>query len=151
MPHVLERAKARLARIAAFRQSLLRAACSGPLTRVQAKPRPFVAHMCYIGPIPATGAPMSTTTIRLPDALKARIAKAAEAAGTTSHNFILEAIAEKADRAEQRAEFHALANQRYAQFLDSGKSIPWDEARAWLKQRLDDKSARRPAARKQAG
>ncbi|UYC14309.1 hypothetical protein [Xanthomonas sp. CFBP 8445] len=30
---------------------------------------------------------MSTTTIRLPDALKARIAKAAEAAGTTSHNF----------------------------------------------------------------
>lgn len=36
---------------------------------------------------------MGTTTIRLPDALKARVAKAAEAAGTTAHNFILEAIA----------------------------------------------------------
>ena len=37
---------------------------------------------------------MTTTTIRLPDELKARIAKAAKQAGTTSHNFILEAIAD---------------------------------------------------------
>jgi predicted transcriptional regulator len=93
---------------------------------------------------------MSTTTIRLPDALKARIAKAAEAAGTTSHNFILEAIAEKAEQAERRAEFHALADQRYAQFLDSGESIPWEDARAWLKERIAGKRLKRPAARKQA-
>ena len=93
---------------------------------------------------------MSTTTIRLPDALKVRIAKAAEAAGTTSHNFILEAIAEKAERAEERAAFLALADQRYAQFLDTGESIPWEDARAWLKQRLAGKRAKRPAARKQA-
>ncbi len=93
---------------------------------------------------------MSTTTIRLPDALKARIAKAAEAAGTTSHSFILEAIAEKAEQAERRAEFHALADQRYAQFLDSGESIPWEDARAWLKQRIAGKRVKRPAARKQA-
>ena len=93
---------------------------------------------------------MSTTTIRLPDALKARIAKAAEAAGTTSHNFILEAIAEKAEQAEQRAAFHALADQRYAQFLETGESIPWEDARAWLKQRLAGKRVKRPAARKQA-
>lgn len=93
---------------------------------------------------------MSTTTIRLPDALKARIAKAADAAGTTSHNFILEAIAEKAELAEQRAAFHALADQRYAQFLETGESIPWEDARAWLKRRLVGKRAKRPAARKQA-
>ena len=93
---------------------------------------------------------MSTTTIRIPDALKARVAKAAEAAGTTSHNFILEAIAEKADLAEQRADFHAVADQRYAQFLETGESIPWEDARAWLKQRLAGKRVKRPAARKQA-
>jgi predicted transcriptional regulator len=93
---------------------------------------------------------MSTTTIRLPDALKARIAKAAEAAGTTSHNFILEAIAEKAEQAERRAEFHALADQRYAQFLETGESIPWEDACAWLKQRIAGKRVKRPAARKQA-
>jgi predicted transcriptional regulator len=93
---------------------------------------------------------MSTTTIRLPEALKARIAKAAEAAGTTSHNFILEAIAEKADLAEQRADFHALADQRYAKFLETGESIPWEDARAWLRQRLAGKPVKRPAARKPA-
>jgi uncharacterized protein (DUF1778 family) len=93
---------------------------------------------------------MSTTTIRLPDALTALIAMAAEAAGTTSHNFILEAIAEKAEQTERRAEFHALADQRYAQFLDSGESIPWEDARAWLKQRIAGKRVKRPAARKQA-
>lgn len=91
---------------------------------------------------------MSTTTIRLPDELKARIADAAKQAGTTSHNFILEAIAEKADLVEQRAAFHALADQRYTQFLESGKSIPWEEARVYLKDRLARKTVKRPAARK---
>jgi predicted transcriptional regulator len=93
---------------------------------------------------------MSTTTIRLPEDLKARIAQAAEAAGTTSHNFILEAIAEKAALAEQRADFHAVADQRYAQFLESGESIPWEQARIYLKQRLAGKRVKRPLARKQA-
>ena len=91
---------------------------------------------------------MSTTTIRLPDALKARIAKAAEAAGTTSHNFILEAIAEKAELAERRAEFHALADQRWAEFLETGESIPWEEARAYFKARVAGRDAKRPVARK---
>ena len=93
---------------------------------------------------------MSTTTIRLPDALKARIAKAAEAAGTTSHNFILEAIAEKAELAERRADFHAEAERRWAEFLETGESIPWEEARAWLQQRMAGKRVKRPVARKQA-
>ncbi|MDQ3525838.1 MAG: DUF1778 domain-containing protein [Luteimonas sp.] len=91
---------------------------------------------------------MSTTTIRLPDELKARVAEAAKQAGTTSHNFILEAIAEKAELAAQRAAFHALADQRYAQFLESGKSIPWEEARTYLKSRLAGTAVRAPVARK---
>ena len=91
---------------------------------------------------------MSTTTIRLPEELKARIARAAKAAGTTSHNFILEAIAEKAEQAEQRAAFHAVADQRYAEFLETGDSIPWDEARTYLKQRLAGQRGKRPVARK---
>lgn len=90
---------------------------------------------------------MSTTTIRLPDELKARIAEAAKRAGTTSHNFIVEAIAEKADSTERRAAFHALADQRYADFLESGKSISWEEARSYLKDRVAAKNMKRPVAR----
>lgn len=91
---------------------------------------------------------MSTTTIRLPAELKARVAEAAKQAGTTSHNFILEAIAEKTNLAASQAEFHAVADQRYAEFLESGKSIPWEEARAWLKGRVAGQAMKRPRARK---
>lgn len=91
---------------------------------------------------------MSTTTIRLPAELKARVAEAAKQAGTTSHNFILEAIAEKTDIAARRAEFHAVADQRYAEFLESGKSVPWAEARTWLKARAAGQAVKRPKANK---
>lgn len=91
---------------------------------------------------------MRTTTIRLPEDLKARVAKAAEAAGTTSHNFILEAIAEKADLAERRADFHAQADQRWTEFLENGESIPWDEMRRYLMDRVQGRAAPRPVARK---
>ncbi|KQQ82918.1 CopG family transcriptional regulator [Xanthomonas sp. Leaf131] len=91
---------------------------------------------------------MSTTTIRLPDALKVRIAKAAEAAGTTSHNFILEAIAEKAEQTERRADFHEEAERRWAEFLETGESIPWEEMRRYLMERIQGKDTPRPVPRK---
>ena len=93
---------------------------------------------------------MSTTTIRLPEELKARVTAAAKRAGTTSHNFILEAIAEKADQEERRGEFHDTAERRYAEIVASGKTIPWTEMRRYLENRLAGKKARRPAARKLA-
>ncbi|MHB1058158.1 MAG: DUF6290 family protein [Rhodanobacter sp.] len=93
---------------------------------------------------------MSTTTIRLSDDLKARIAEAAKRAGTTSHNFILEAIAEKAEQAECRADFDAAAEQRYARIVESGKTISWDDMRGYLQDRIAGRTARRPASRKLA-
>ena len=90
---------------------------------------------------------MSTTTIRLPEELKTRVAEAAKQAGTTPHGFILEAIEEKAALAESRADFHALADQRYVQFLESGESVPWEDARSYLKARLAGSAAKRPRAR----
>ena len=91
---------------------------------------------------------MSTTTIRLPEDLKVRLTAAAKRAGTTSHNFILEAIAEKTAQTERRDAFHALAEGRYAQFIADGKTIPWNEMRSYLEARLTGKSMPRPLARK---
>ena len=93
---------------------------------------------------------MPTTTIRLPKDLKARVAAAAKRAGTTSHSFILEAIAEKAEQEERRADFNRVAEERYARVVASGKTIPWNEMRGYLEDRLADKTAKRPAARKLA-
>lgn len=91
---------------------------------------------------------MSTTTIRLPKDLKARVAAAAERAGSTPHGFILEAIAEKTDRAERRAEFHNVAEKRYSGLLASGKTIPWEKMRSYLEARVAGRRAARPRARK---
>ncbi len=93
---------------------------------------------------------MSTTTIRIPDDLKTRVAKAAGRAGTTPHNFILEAIAEKAEQAERRAEFDAVAERRYARIVETGKTIPWNEMRSYLEGRVAGKAVKHPAARKLA-
>ena len=93
---------------------------------------------------------MSTTTIRLPEALKARVAAAAKRAGTTAHGFILEAIAEKTDDTERRTDFHRTAEERYARIIASGKTIPWSEMRDYLRSRIAGGRARRPRARKLA-
>lgn len=93
---------------------------------------------------------MSTTTIRLPANLKARVAAAAERSGTTAHSFILEAIAEKAEQAERRAAFYDLADQRYGKMLATGKTIPWAQMRRYLELRSAGKPAARPKARKPA-
>lgn len=91
---------------------------------------------------------MSTTTIRLPEDLKARVTVAAKRAGTTSHNFILEAISEKADQQERQADFNGLADKRYARIVATGKTISWNEMRGYLESRLAGKVATRPVARK---
>jgi predicted transcriptional regulator len=93
---------------------------------------------------------MSTTTIRLPEELKSRVAAAAKRAGTTAHSFILEAIAEKAEQEERRADFNRVAEERYASIVATGKAIPWNEMRGYLEDRLTGKTAKRPAARKLA-
>ncbi|MFA7346384.1 MAG: hypothetical protein WCZ86_01360 [Desulfurivibrionaceae bacterium] len=93
---------------------------------------------------------MSTTTIRLPEDLKARVAAAAKRVGMTPHGFILEAIAEKTEQENLRADFDAVAEERYARIVASGKTIPWEQMRGYLEERLAGKAAKRPAARKLA-
>lgn len=93
---------------------------------------------------------MSTTTIRLPDRLKARVAAVAKRAGKTAHSFILEAIAERTDQEERRRDFHEVAEKRYAGIVATGETIPWREMRAYLGSRLAGKKPRRPGARKLA-
>ena len=93
---------------------------------------------------------MSTTTIRLPEDLRVRLKEAAERAGTTAHSFILDAIAEKTEHAERRSDFESLANSRYAKIIASGKTIPWNEMRQYLDDRVQGKKAARPSARKLA-
>ncbi len=91
---------------------------------------------------------MSTTTIRIDDDLKARVAAAAQRAGKTAHAFILEAISQTVEQVELDNAFNAIADRRWAKLQASGKAVPWDDAKAYLAARARSEPARKPAARK---
>lgn len=91
---------------------------------------------------------MTTTTIRLEDELKARVAAAAEREGKTAHAFILDAIAQTVEQAERDEEFQRVAEVRWSKLLDTGKSVPWGDAKAYLGARALGGRARKPTARK---
>jgi len=93
---------------------------------------------------------MPTTTIRLPEELKTRVARLAKRAGITTHALIVEAIGEKAREMEQRQEFVEEAESRYGDILANGKTIPWSEMRRYLEARTEGAAPRRPRPRKLA-
>lgn len=91
---------------------------------------------------------MTTTTIRIEDELKTRVAAAAERAGKTSHAFILEAIERTVEQVELEDAHHRVADERWARVLAAGKTVPWDDAKAYLQARAGGERPRKPQARK---
>ena len=89
---------------------------------------------------------MSTTTIRIEDDLKARVAAAAQQAGKTAHAFILDAISQTVEQVDLENAFNAVADQRWAKIQASGKTVPWEDARAYLAARANGEPARKPSA-----
>jgi predicted transcriptional regulator len=91
---------------------------------------------------------MTTTTIRIADDLKARVTAVAERAGKTAHAFILDAIAQTVEQAEQEEAFHRLADERWTKILATGRTVPWDDAKPWIEARSRGERPRKPVARK---
>jgi predicted transcriptional regulator len=91
---------------------------------------------------------MTTTTIRIEDELKARVAAAAERAGKTAHAFILDAIAQTVEQVELDDAFRRVADTRWAHLLTTGKTVPWDDAKAYLEARARGERPRKPLPRK---
>jgi predicted transcriptional regulator len=91
---------------------------------------------------------MTTTTIRIEDELKARVAAAAEQAGKTAHAFIVDAIAQTVEQVELDDAFHRVADTRWSHLLTTGKTVPWDDAKAYLEARARGERPRKPLPRK---
>jgi predicted transcriptional regulator len=87
-------------------------------------------------------------SLRLPDAVKRRIAKLARQQDVTPHGFMLEAIREKVEAEEARAAFLAEAQRRLARMKKAGTGIPADEAFEYLQRRAAGERAERPKPRK---
>jgi len=94
---------------------------------------------------------MPTTTIRLPEDLKGRIAQAAARNDTSPHAFMLDALAESVAADERRQAFVDTAERRYGNIIATGMTIPWSEMRSYLEDRVADRPTTRPRARRSIG
>jgi predicted transcriptional regulator len=90
---------------------------------------------------------MTTTSLKLPDELKARAASAAKTRGITTHAFMLEAIRGATAATEQRAEFVAAAQEARRDMLHSGKGYAADEVHQYLHAKASGAPAPRPKAK----
>ena len=89
---------------------------------------------------------MTTTSLKLPDDLKARAAAAAERLGVTPHAFMVEAIRQAAAAAEERARFIAAAKAARRAALKQGTGFDADEVHDYIRARAAGVPGRRPKA-----
>ncbi len=87
---------------------------------------------------------MSTTTIRLPADLKARIDELAAASGKSSHAFMVEALTQAADLRQRQLAFDAEVQQRWERFQRTGEVVLPEDMRAYALALAAGKPARRP-------
>lgn len=90
----------------------------------------------------------ATTTLKLPDALKSRITRIAEAAGKTPHAFMVEALLAQTELAERRREFVESAKLARQEVAEYGLVYDADEVFSYLQDRLEGKLVKRPSPTK---
>lgn len=94
---------------------------------------------------------MSTTTIRLPDELKARIETLASETGQTAHAFMVGTLDAVTQDMVREREFHAEALRRLEDMERTGEYIELDDLRRYAQAVVRGESAPRPPVRKLPG
>ena len=87
---------------------------------------------------------MSTTTLKIPDALKIRIADAAQQAGKSAHAFMVEALEAETRRAEMRRDFVNSALKAEQELVRYGEVYAMDAVHRYFSDRLAGKRPKRP-------
>jgi predicted transcriptional regulator len=90
---------------------------------------------------------MTATSLKIPEDLKRRIERLAEAANKTPHAFMIDVLSQEAQRAELRERFAEDAAISEKEAMESGKAVPVGAAFDYLEARAAGKPARRPRAR----
>lgn len=94
---------------------------------------------------------MGTTTLKLPDELKERVASVVDGTGKSPHAFMVEAIEEQTRLAEQRKGFVAAALSGREQAMRSGKAYVFEDVKRYYTARLSGKAAKRPRLKRWRG
>ena len=90
----------------------------------------------------------ASTTLKLPERLKRRIAPLARSVGKTPHGFMVEAIELQTALSERRREVLGDALAAREQVAEYGLVYDGDEVLSYLKARLEGRKPARPSKRK---
>jgi predicted transcriptional regulator len=90
---------------------------------------------------------MATTSLKLPDDLKKRAVNAAQELGVSPHAFMVFAIEQAAQAAEQRLRFIAEAKLSREEMLEAGQGLDADEVHAYLQAKAAGSKVARPKKR----
>jgi predicted transcriptional regulator len=86
-----------------------------------------------------------TTTLKLPEKLKARIARLARATGRSPHNLMIEALEREVTREERMKAFVSEALASKADIEAGGAVYRADDVHAWMERLAKGEKTRRPA------
>ena len=90
----------------------------------------------------------ASTTLKLTEQLKDRIASAAAASGKTAHAWMIEAIEAQAALAERRQSFITSALNAEQEVAQYGLVYDADEVFSYIKAKAEGRRSKRPSARK---
>jgi predicted transcriptional regulator len=91
---------------------------------------------------------MATTSLKLSEELKERVAKLAEASGKSAHAFMVDAIDKEARRSEQYQDFLAEAESSWQVYQQDGMAYDADEANAYFRAKIQGIELPKPQLRK---
>ena len=86
----------------------------------------------------------SPTTLKVPDDLRARLAAQAEAEGKSPHAYMLDALREKADRADRRGEYLAAGAAALREYERSGIAYAMEDVEQYILGVAAGRKPRRP-------
>lgn len=90
---------------------------------------------------------MPSTSLKLSQELKRRIAKVIQGSDTTMHAFLVRAAERATEAAERRAEFVAAALKSRAEVAKTRRGYTPDEVEAWARKRVAGGRQVRPRAK----
>jgi predicted transcriptional regulator len=94
---------------------------------------------------------MGTTTLKLPDELKERVAEVVDGTGKSAHAFMVDAIEQQTRLAEQRKSFVADALKARDEAMRTGKAYSFEDVKRYYTARLAGKPAKRPRLKRWRG
>ena len=89
-----------------------------------------------------------TTTLKLTEELKSRLAALAESEGRSLHAYLIESLEKQAERAERRRDYLAAGDAALADFRKTGIAYAMEDVERYIVALSSGKKAPRPKAAK---